>query len=84
MVMAKSVRAAWAINQNPSFSKMGILVLIKAVAIMVNSGMAASRVRKPMSSSAPQTTSKLATKYAQNFGFSKPIFPKHPTPTISG
>lgn len=62
IVMAKSVRAAWAINQNPSFSKTGIFVLINAVAIMVNRGMVASRVRKPTSNNAPQTISKPATK----------------------
>ena len=84
IVMAKSVRESCAIVQKPSLKSLGILVVIMAVPIMTSSGNEVSLTKIPKSKRSPHTTSKEATKYARNSGFSNPILVKRPTPVTSG
>lgn len=49
-------------GQNPSFTKMGILVVTIAVAMMMSNGRDDKRVSKPNNSKMPHTISKEATK----------------------
>lgn len=67
-VMAKSVRYSCAQGQNPLCIRIGIFVDIKAVIIMIISGIEATLVRKPKMISVPQIISKVQVKYAQNAG----------------
>jgi hypothetical protein len=54
-----------------------------AVIIIINNGITDILVRKPARTKVPQTTSKLAVKYAQNAGSLNPICPNLPVPNNS-
>ena len=82
--MAKSVLDSCAIDQNPFSSKIGIFVVVIAVIMMINSGIAAILTDKPINMSTLQTISNDATNDARNSGFENPIFSNRPAPTSSG
>jgi hypothetical protein len=80
----QSVRASWAIFQNPSSNRIGIFVVAMAVNIITISGTTAKRVNNPVNTSAPQPISKHPTNGANNVGDGMPIFSNRPAPTSAG
>jgi len=64
--IAKSVRASLTMYQKPWWARNspGIFVVVMAVAITINSGIAAALVHSPRSTMKPQTISKAPTKCA--------------------
>lgn len=63
---------------------MGTFVVMKATIIMINNGIAAILVNKPIKTNIPQTISNEPVKYAQKEGLIKPIFANLPVPVESG
>ena len=53
---------SWAIDQNPLFVRIGILVEIKATTIIISSGIAAKRVSNPINNKMPQMISNVPVK----------------------
>jgi hypothetical protein len=84
IVIAKSVRASCAIDQNPFSNKMGILVVDIAVIIIMSTGIAAILTENPIKIRVLHTISNEATNAARNSGFEKPIFSKRPAPVSYG
>ena len=82
--MAKSVRYSCAHGHNPLCIRIGNFVDIKAVIIMIISGIEATLVSKPKIISVPQIISKVPVKYAQNAGWLNPIVKNLPVPRSSG
>ena len=82
--MAKSVRYSCAHGHIPLCTRIGILVVIKAVIIMIIKGIEANLVTNPKITRVPHIISKLPAKYAQNAGFANPIPENLPVPRSSG
>src|SRR5579862_2989777 len=64
--MQKSVRASCIAAQNPDFASIGIFVVAIATRMSISSGIAATRVTRPIISSDPHTTSTTPTNGPKN------------------
>jgi hypothetical protein len=82
--MAKSVRYSCAIDQKPLSTKIGHLVVIKAVIITIKRGIETNLVNNPSNIKVLQIISKVPVKQAQNAGWLNPIFKNLPAPNDSG
>jgi hypothetical protein len=71
----QSVRASWAMAQNPLLTSIGRFVVEIATRMMASSGIAASRVSRPRRTRAPHTISKVPTNGPRNAGAGSPACP---------
>lgn len=82
-IMHRSVLPSWDMDQNPFFIKIGIFVVVIATIMFMTSGMAASLVKRPITTRRPHDISTTPTKGAVISGNGIPILMNLPTPSVS-